>query len=391
LATAQNETAPSTPAGRPLPDIGKGEIVHEWLEMHGGAENVVESLMRIFPDTDVTCLWNSAPSRFPDRVKETWIAKTPLRKSKALAVPFMMEAWRNLPASEADWILCSSHLFAHHARFAGEARGARKLVYAYTPARYIWNPELDERAGSPLARMAAPLLRRVDQYRAAEAHSIVSISNFVRERISVAWDRDTQVIYPPVDSKLLIEGSSDVDRLSDAERVVLDGLPDQFVLGASRFVPYKRLDAVIDAGAAAGLPVVLAGNGPDRDRLIEHGRISGTPVTVIRSPSSGLLHELFRRALVYVFPAVEDFGIMPVEAMALGTGVVALQIGGASETVIDGETGALVASLDPHELRVGIEKASIVDPASCKARALSFDRSVFEAQIANWVSESGAR
>ena len=95
-----------------------GVIVHEWLESTGGAENVFDVLGRTFPDAARVCLWNDSDGRFTD-VQETVLARTPLRHSKAVALPFMPLVWRHLPALDADWVLCSSHAFAHHARFAG--------------------------------------------------------------------------------------------------------------------------------------------------------------------------------------------------------------------------------------------------------------------------------
>ena len=118
-----------------------GVLVHEWLAPRGGSENVFESLTRIFPDAARYCLWNDSDGRFTVD-GETWLARTPLRGHKAAALPLMPLAWRTLPDVDAEWILTSSHLFAHHARFGGVARHAPKLVYAHTPARYIWTPEL---------------------------------------------------------------------------------------------------------------------------------------------------------------------------------------------------------------------------------------------------------
>ena len=105
-----------------------GVLVHEWLAPRGGSENVFEALSRVFPDAARYCLWNESEGRFVVD-GETWLARTPLRGRKAAAVGLMPLAWRTLPSVDADWILTSSHLFAHHARFGGSGRGAPKLVY----------------------------------------------------------------------------------------------------------------------------------------------------------------------------------------------------------------------------------------------------------------------
>ncbi|TFD05114.1 glycosyltransferase [Cryobacterium sp. TMT1-2-2] len=369
-----------------------GVIVHEWLETHGGAEKVMEEIAKAFPDAPIHALWDDAPLRFePHRVQETWLARTALRHRKDLALPLMPITWRNMGPAEADWILCSSHLFAHHARFSGGAREAPKLVYAYTPARYIWNPELDARGANPLVKAVSPIFRNLDRKRAAEAQSIAAISNFVRARIATSWHQDSRVIYPPVDVKLFADDSA--DGLTDAENEYLDkGVPKEFVLGASRFIPYKRLENVIDAGIALNQPVVIAGSGPQEQLLRRYALDQGGDVTFVIQPSLALLRELFRRALVFIFPPVEDFGIVPVEAMATGTPVIALDTGGAAETVLHGRTGALVNDFkNSSGVREAFLLSQDVQVADCKRRAFEFDTPVFTEALTNWVrDETGA-
>jgi glycosyltransferase involved in cell wall biosynthesis len=369
-----------------------GLIVHEWLEPHGGAEKVMEEIAKVFPDAPIFALWDDAPLRFePDRVQESWLARTALRHRKDLALPLMPMTWRNMGPADADWILCSSHLFAHHARFSGGARDAPKLVYAYTPARYIWNPELDARGANSLVKTVAPIFRRIDRKRAAEAHSIAAISDFVRKRIQTSWHQDSRVIYPPVDVKLFANDS--LDGLTDAEREYLENvIPKEFVLGASRFIPYKRLENVIDSGKALSLPTVIAGSGPQEQNLRNYAIENGGDVTFVIQPSLALLRELFRRALVFIFPPVEDFGIVPVEAMATGTPVLALNRGGAAETVVHGLTGALVSDFKNSELvQEAFLLSQTVQASACKRRAFEFDTPVFVAALTDWVrDETGA-
>ncbi|RZI86985.1 MAG: glycosyltransferase family 4 protein, partial [Microbacterium sp.] len=169
-----------------------GILVHEWLAARGGSENVFEVLSDTFPDAERWCLWNDSDGRF-DGVNETWLARTPLRRSKALSVPFMPAAWRSLPTRDADWVLCSSHAFAHQAKFKGRAGDAPKLVYAHTPARYVWVPELDGRGGSIAARALGAVMKPIDRKRAAEPAAIAANSEFVARRIEDAWDREATV------------------------------------------------------------------------------------------------------------------------------------------------------------------------------------------------------
>lgn len=361
-----------------------GVLVHEWLARHGGSENVLSELAHIFPDAPIVSLWDDAPERFaPGRVSETWMARTPLRRHKALALPLMLETWRHLGANDADWILCSSHLFAHHARFSGPAADAPKYVYTHTPARYIWTPELDDRGDSRIARTISRSLQGFDRKRAQEAHSIAVNSAFVGSRVEKAWGRESVVIHPPVSVKAYAEDSQDL--LTSKEGSILDALPATFILGASRFVPYKRLDVAIAAGVAAGIPVVIAGDGPDGTRLRALADENPGLVTFVHQPSTALLNQLYRRALVYVFPAIEDFGIMPVEAMATGTPVIANAVGGAAESVKHGVTGATLQSFDSAALREAVDIAATADAADCISTAWEFDVEVFAGRIRAWV------
>lgn len=360
-----------------------GIIVHDWLERAGGAENVFHELTGIFPDAERWCLWNDSDGRFAG-VHETVLARTPLRKHKAGAVPLMPWAWRRLPRRDADWVLCSSHAFAHHARFAGPARNAPKLVYAHTPARYVWTPQIDRRGEGVIARAVSAGLRPLDRRRAAEPVAIAANSRFVAERIRDCWNRDAEVIYPPVDVARVVDGA---DRNASA---VLERLPAQFLLGVSRFVPYKRLERVIDAGVAADMPVVLAGSGPHRTRLQEYADRAHGAVTILDRPDDAALRELLHRASALVFPAVEDFGIVPVEAMAAGTPVITADVGGAAESVLDGRTGVHVHAWERDELAAAVGAALRLHGVHCVERAHDFTTERFQSRIRDWVRANTA-
>ncbi|WEO76770.1 glycosyltransferase [Cryobacterium sp. SO2] len=362
-----------------------GIIVHEWLATRGGSENVVEEIVATFPDAQIQSLWNDAPERFAGvDVAETWLARTPLRKSKALALPFMPLTWRHLGARDADWILCSSHLFSHHARFAGPAREVPKLVYAHTPARYIWTPELDARGNHALAKLVRKPLQRLDRARAQEPTAIAANSEFVRQRIQNAWHRDSVVIHPPVDVQAFADDPA--ADLTAEELTILDGLPSTFLLGASRFIPYKRLDLVVALGVASDTAVVLAGDGPSLPDLQALADQHPGQVSFVLKPSRALLSALYRRALAYVFPAIEDFGIMPVEAMATGTPVIARAIGGAAESVVDGVTGVHLHEFTGGAAREAVARAAMMRPQDCIDRAWQFDQSVFRSTLRSWVT-----
>lgn len=365
-----------------------GLIVHEWISEHGGSENVAEAMVESWPDAEVLCLWNDAPHRFQGRrVLESWLARTPLRKSKLAAVPFMPATWAAVDVRGYDFVLVSSHLFAHHVGGRVRHSGPQKFVYVHTPARYLWAPELDERGNSALAKMASPLLKRVDAARAQSGAMFAANSEFVRDRVRNAWGQDAEVIYPPVRVSQLQSVPQWRDALSPSDEAVFDSLPDEFLLGASRFVPYKRLDVVIRAGEATGMPVVLAGSGPLRGALAEAGEAANIPVIIVDKPSNALLYALYQAAQAFVFPAIEDFGIMPVEAMSLGTPAVVTLVGGAQESVRLLAGGAVLESFSSSDLSRAVESALSLDMGSVPSasRAL-FDGAHFGGRLDRWMS-----
>lgn len=365
-----------------------GLLVHEWIADRGGSENVLEAMARAFPDADIHCLWNDDPERFRGRkVTESWLARTPLRRSKAAALPFMPATWSRTDVSGNDFVLVSSHLFAHHVGGRTRPGGPRKFVYVHTPARYIWAPELDSRGNNPVVRASAPMLKRLDAARASDGAVFAANSEFVRDRIRTAWGQDATVIHPPVRVELLQSVEDWRDRLNAADTKVFESLPEQFVLGASRFVPYKRLDLVIRAGESVDVPVVLAGSGPQRAELAAAAEGASVPVHIVDAPSDELLFALYQRALVFVFPAVEDFGIMPVEAMAVGTPVVVGGVGGARESVSALTGGEIVRGWRDEELSAALSRAAERNMSAAKQAASgAFGLAAFERRLRAWVT-----
>lgn len=363
---------------------GRGLIVHEWIERYGGAEKVLASLVDALPGSRLLVLWNDDDGALAeDRVEETWLARTPLRRFKPVALLFMPWVWRTVRVGvDVRWVVVSSHLFAHHVK----VKGVPKLVYAHTPARYIWVPELDGRGTSWPARIAAIALRRVDRRRAQEATDIAVNSEYVRDRVAAAWGRDARVIYPPVAVSRLQVGAPWASKLDTGERDLLDQLPEDFVLGVSRFVPYKRLDRVIEAGESQGMPVVLVGGGPEERSLRDRADAASIPVHFVLAPSDALLYAIYERASVLVFPPVEDFGIVPVEAMALGLPVIASSEGGAGESVRYCSGGALVDVDSPAAWGGAFDAVSRVDRDQMRHSALFFDEARFERAIREWVN-----
>ena len=363
-----------------------GAIVHEWISQAGGSENVLEAMSQLYPDADIHCLWNDSVGRFaPERIHETWLSRTPLRRSKALALPFMPAVWRSLDNNDYEWALISSHLFAHHARFNNQSDDLRRFVYVHTPARYIWDPALDLRGNSAAVRAIASTFKPIDRRRANEPASFAANSGFVRARMKDAWGVDSRVIYPPVNVTEIQAVEDWSTKLTVEESETLATLPHSFVLGASRFIPYKRLDLVIQAGELSGCPVVIAGKGPELAKLRALAVSASVPVHIVVGPSAAMLNTLYQSALIYVFPAIEDFGIMPVEAMAAGTPVLAHSIGGTAESVVPGLTGALVSFDSPEEIYEGFELALATKKADREAHARTFAVERFRSEIFGWV------
>ena len=368
-----------------------GLIVQEWIEESGGAEQVLDALRIALPDSRVACLWNDDRERFPaETVDESWLARTPLRGRKALALPFMSGTWRRgWGDGEPEWVVTSSYVFAHHAGF-GTRRGVPKFSYVHTPARYLWEPDLDGRTAIPFAGVARAHLRGVDRRAAKTSGSLAANSAFVRERIRRAWDRDAQVIHPPVEAASIAAVGDWAARTTPSERSILESLPERgFLLAASRLVPYKRHDTVIGMGEALGIPVVVVGSGPERDRLAALAAASRVPVHLLGRVSDELLRALFQRALAFVFPPVEDFGIIPVEAMAAGCPVLVNRVGGASESVVDGVTGVHFDPDDPAGFPAAVAAASGIRADAARDRAREFDTERFVREVRDWVQPGG--
>lgn len=306
-------------------------------------------------------------------IRTTFLDKPFWRRHRALSLPFMPIAWWFVGRRRYDLVITSHHAFAHSNRLVKE--DGRHLAYVHSPARYVWSPEIDER-GSGLASMPIRgIFKFLDRRFSKGVDSYAANSSAVAERISRFWKRQAEVIHPPV-------------------RVEYFGLADQsmptrdFVLGFGRWIPYKNLHRVIEAADLAGMPVKIAGRGSDVSRIVAAAAVARVPVEIINSPDDLELRELYRNAACLVFPTDEDFGIVPVEAQAAGTPVVAPGVGGALDTVKDGVSGVLTDGCEARQLAAGIAEAVKLEAGTVRASVSDFSSDSFNAKVKVWVRES---
>jgi glycosyltransferase involved in cell wall biosynthesis len=358
-------------------------IVHFWLVNMRGGEKVLEALLELYPQADVyTNVFD--PSRLSAplaaaRVRTTFIDRLPLARTKLpWYVPLMPFALEQLDLQAYDLVIsCES----------GPAKGvitrpdALHVCYVFSPMRYVWDMEPEYlRMASPLARpfmrLAAHYLRFWDHASAQRPDVLIAISRFTRRRIEAFWHRDAGLIHPPVDTERF--APRDVPR-------------EDFYLCVGALETYKRVDLAVDACEAVGAPLVVIGDGPELARL---RRVRPRHTTFLgRRPDAEVADHLARcRALL--FPGVEDFGIVPVEAMAAGCPVIAFNRGGAAETVPDGVGGLHFAEQTPEALADALRRFDAVahtfDPARIVAHAARFGRERFKARFAAAVDAARA-
>jgi glycosyltransferase involved in cell wall biosynthesis len=364
------------PSRRPLLADQSVAVVHEWFSATGGSENVFLYLAELLPHAERFVLWKEHDVPADGlRLRESWLANTPLRRSKALALPVMPLAWRTLSRQRFDIVVSSSHAFAHLIRF-GRQPDTRYLSYVHSPARYLWSPAFDGRGSNPLLAGPRRALQAVDVRMSRHVHSYAANSREVQARIRRFWHRDAVVINPPVD----------VDFYSSAPASQQQQSRD-YLLGVGRFVGYKNFDLIIGVAEAAGLPLVIAGSGPDEAKLRRAAANAGRSVSFEIRPSRERLRELYWGARALLFPVHEDFGMIPVEAQACGTPVVGLRRGGLLETVVEGETGLLVDAVDPRDYVPLIDKVDGLI-GTTTVHTGRFSPQAFATRASAWIEEA---
>lgn len=357
-------------------------LVHDWLTGMRGGEKALERLLEVFPDAELFTLLHVRGAVSP------LIENRPIHTTFTQYLPWASRAYRYyLPIFPAaierfdfagfDLVVSCSHCVAKSVIVPPHVP---HLCYCLTPMRYAWDqfdayfgPEKVGRAASAVLRPVMARMARWDQRTSARASRYLAISQYVARRISLYYNRQSDVIYPPVDTDYFTPGG--------------DPPGTRFVI-VSALVPYKRLELAIDAAHAAGVPLDIIGDGPERQFL--EARVASTSgVRLLGRLDDEAVRAHYRAAAAVLLPGEEDFGIVPVEAQACGRPVVALGRGGATETVRHDETGLLVAddTVPAWAAALTAAAARTWDTARIRQHAERFSHGRFRAEFRHAVDE----
>ncbi|HKG04321.1 MAG TPA: glycosyltransferase [Conexibacter sp.] len=361
-------------------------VVHDWLTIPGGSEDVVLELLELFPHAELfTSVYDPRP--WPPQITERPVHASFLNRVPGAVsnypklLPLMNRAFESFDLSGFDLVLSSSHA---NAKNVHTPPSTLHVCYCHTPMRYAWEPEFlaGEEIGRATRLMLPPLLgylRRKDLAGASRPDVFVANSAYVAARIRRFYGREAHVVHAPVD----------VDHYLQIERRAGGaGDDDGFYLVFGRVVPYKRVDLAIAGGALAGRAVKVAGGG----RGLEAVRAQAGPnAELLGRVSDDERDALLGSARALLFPGEEDFGIVPVEAQAAGLPVIAYGVGGARETVRDGVTGVLFDAQTPEAVAAAIARfeALSLDPTAPRENARGFGRGRFRAEMAAVIAQAG--
>lgn len=353
-------------------------VVHDWLTIPGGSEQVVLQLLEMFPAAELfTSVYDPAP--WPEQITArpihtSFLNRIPgAERNYPKMLPLMDRAFRSFDLSGFDLVLSSSHAFAKNVRAPA---GALHVSYCHTPMRYAWEEGfLDGEAVGRARWLLPPLLRWLRSRDLAGAQGpdvFVANSRHVAERIERHYGRSAEVVHPPVDVEHFL---------------ALERAPQSFYLTFGRVVPYKRVDIAVAACAQLGRPLKVAGDGRG---LAAVRATAAANVDFLGAVSEAERDRLLGGARALLFPGEEDFGIVPVEAQAAGVPVIAYAVGGALESVLDGETGVLFDAQRPDSLAAAIERFEQLelDEARLRENASRFGRARFRAEMAEVIARA---
>lgn len=353
-------------------------LSHDWLTGMRGGERVLEILCREFPDAPIHTLIHN-----PAAISES-IRRHPIHTSWLQSIPGITLRYRHfLPlfplavASQrlgpADLLISTSHCVAKAVR---TRPGTRHLCYCFTPMRYAWTFRKEYLGRNPVKRLAAaPLLKALqiwDRRTARRVDRFVGISRHVQKRIQDFYGRESDLVYPPVDTLRITPGKTGT-------------APGRFDLVVSALVPYKCVDLAVRAYARSGFPLKIVGTGTERGKLQSAATAN---IEFLGWQSDADVLELYRACRMLVFPGEEDFGIVPLEAQACGKPVVAYARGGCLETVQPGVSGMMFEHQTEDSLLEAVERCATHawDPAAIRANAERFSEAHFVAGLANSIA-----
>jgi glycosyltransferase involved in cell wall biosynthesis len=361
----------------------KTALVHDWLPILGGAEKVLEAIYELYPSPIYTLIKNDEAlkgSVFENaQITTSFIQKLPLSKTKYRSyLPFFPLAIEQFDLKGYDLIISSSYAVAK-----GVLTNPNQLhiCYCHSPVRYAWDmyfeylkdAKLDIGFKSLIAKIVLHYLRLWDYTSAQRVDYFIANSHNVAGRIKKYWSKDSVVIYPPV----------------DVENFELSLQKEDYYFCASRLVPYKKIDLIVEAfSKLKDRKLIVAGDGPQMSLIKKK---ASNNVEILGYVENKELKEYMQKAKAFIFAANEDFGIVPVEAQACGTPVIAYGFGGSKETVIDGKTGifffeqtvdAIVEAVSNFE-----KNQDKYDPNVIREHALKFSKSRFLEQFKNFVNE----
>ena len=352
-------------------------IVHDWLVSMRGGEKVLEVLCELFPNATLFTLVHDkgkcSPAIERMNIKTSFLQKLPSSTKKyQYYLPLFPTAIEQFDMGDFDLVISSSHAAAKgvHVR-----NSALHICYCYTPMRYIWDQYeqyFGKNRASAVNRIAMKLslnyLRKWDIVSSKRVNEFIGISNAVRERIGRIYNRDAAVIFPPVD----------VNRFSVSKK------DEGYYLIVSALVPYKMVDLAVEAFNRLGERLIVIGTGNQEKKLKSMAK---TNIEFLGWANDDEVRKYYEGCRALIFPGEEDFGIVPVEAMACGKPVIAFGKGGALETVIDGVTGSFFHEQRPQSLEQAVRDFSNLNfkPEEMRKYALRFDRESFKAKIEKFI------
>ena len=335
-------------------------IIADWLTNQGGAEQVVTALADLFPDAPIyTSVYNKGaiPALEKRDIRGSWLQSLPafVRRKHQFLLPFFPGAFARLDLSEFDIIISSSSAFAKNVRKTRPEQ--LHICYCHTPTRYLYNARQEYLESYPLPWWLKPFkgflpklldrLMKQDLEGAKEVDYFISNSDFIAARIKKYYGRKAMTIYPCTDTSKFSS--------RDEKNTSRDGNAGYF-LALGRFIPYKRFDLLVETFAKNGLPLKLGGIGPELERCKRLAlEKQAKNIEFLEFVPYADLPNLYAQARAFLFPAEEDFGLTPVEAMASGVPVIAFGKGGATESVVR-STGLFFEEQTPRSLQLSLDE-----------------------------------